>query len=95
MGQKFKNQQTLFLFVELYYTVFFNDWTKIVLDPICDHIEIRSSDRLKYPKEFQKKVTLLNNFGYIKKVMSNQKVYLIGYSGSWSTITQWKDAVYV
>ena len=48
MGQKFKNQQTLFLFVELYYTVFFNDWTKIVLDPICDHIEIRSSDRLKF-----------------------------------------------
>lgn len=54
--------------------VFFNDSTKIVLDPNGHHIdymERRSSDRqdigsehtlTEYPKELQKKVTLLQHF---------------------------------
>jgi polo-like kinase 1 len=54
--------------------VFFNDSTKIVLDPNGHHIdymERRSSDRqdvgkeyslVEYPKELQKKVTLLQHF---------------------------------
>jgi polo-like kinase 1 len=54
--------------------VFFNDSTKIVLDPNgyhFDYMERRSSDRqdigkeytlTEYPKELQKKVTLLQHF---------------------------------
>lgn len=54
--------------------VFFNDSTKIVLDPNghnIDYMERRSSDRqdvgkeytlTEYPKELQKKVTLLQHF---------------------------------
>jgi polo-like kinase 1 len=54
--------------------VFFNDSTKIVLDPNghhLDYMERRSSDRQdvgneytlqEYPKELQKKVTLLQHF---------------------------------
>jgi polo-like kinase 1 len=54
--------------------VFFNDSTKIVLDPNghhLDYMERRSSDRqdvgteytlTEYPKELQKKVTLLQHF---------------------------------
>jgi len=54
--------------------VFFNDSTKIILDPNghhFDYMERRSSDRqdigseytlIEYPKELQKKVTLLQHF---------------------------------
>jgi len=70
--------------------VFFNDSTKIVLDPNgyhFDYVERRTADRqdfgskynlAEYPKELQKKITLLQHFrSYLEgtdKPRTNEKV---------------------
>jgi polo-like kinase 1 len=88
--------------------VFFNDSTKIVLDPNghdFDYMERRSSDRqdigsqhtlTEYPKELQKKVTLLQHFwSYLE---GNEKPKNIMAQNAASEVKQArkvKDVVYV
>ena len=88
--------------------VFFNDSTKIVLDPNghhLDYMERRSSDRqdvgteytlTEYPKELQKKVTLLQHFwSYLEGNDRPKQALAASKDGNAPKNRKVKDVVYV
>ena len=88
--------------------MFFNDSTKIVLDPNghhLDYMERRSSDRqdigvehtlTEYPKELQKKVTLLQHFwSYLEGNDKPKTIIEQNKDSNTVKVRKVKDVVYV